>query len=78
MSYNLANYSAEERDKVVADLHASGIAYKERYGMPFHLADIEQQIPLTLRDYFQQRILFYRTNPYKLSKMPYEPKMRKS
>ncbi|VFS51498.1 DNA polymerase III subunit theta [Budvicia aquatica] len=32
MSYNLAELPREERDKLDVDLHASGIAYKERYG----------------------------------------------
>ncbi|AKJ42028.1 DNA polymerase III subunit theta [Pragia fontium] len=74
MSYNLADLPKEEREKVDVDLHASGIAYKERYGMPFNYRDIEVLIPTALQDYFKQRVEFFRGNPYHLGKMPYVAK----
>ncbi|PHI31225.1 DNA polymerase III subunit theta [Budvicia aquatica] len=71
MSYNLAELPREERDKLDVDLHASGIAYKERYGMPFNYREIELLIPANLKDYFKERVEFFRTNPYQLGKLPY-------
>ena len=71
MSYNLAELPREERDKLDVDLHASGIAYKERYGMPFNYREIELLIPAKLKDYFKERVEFFRTNPYQLGKLPY-------
>lgn len=71
MSYNLAELPREERDKLDVDLHASGIAYKERYGMPFNYREIESLIPADLKDYFKERVEFFRTNPYQLGKLPY-------
>ncbi|MCD1127340.1 DNA polymerase III subunit theta [Jinshanibacter sp. LJY008] len=71
MSYNLADLPKEEREKVDVDLHASGVAYKERYGMPFNFREIEALIPISLREYFKQRVDFYRSNPYRLGKLPH-------
>lgn len=33
-SFNLANLSKEDMDKVNVDLAAGGVAFKERYNMP--------------------------------------------
>ena len=71
MSYNLAELPREERDKLDVDLHASGIAYKERYGMPFNYREIELLIPANLKDYFKELVEFFRANPYQLGKLPY-------
>ncbi|WP_159564373.1 DNA polymerase III subunit theta [Budvicia diplopodorum] len=71
MNYNLAELPREQRDMLDVDLHASGIAYKERYGMSFNYRDIEALIPSNLKDYFKQRVEFFRGNPYQLSKLPY-------
>ena len=71
MSYNLAELPREERDKLDVDLHASGIAYKERYGMPFNYREIELLIPANLKDYFTERVEFFRANPYQLGRQPY-------
>ncbi|MDR0806209.1 MAG: DNA polymerase III subunit theta [Enterobacteriaceae bacterium] len=74
MSYNLADLPKEDREKVDVDLHASGVAYKERYGMPFNYREIEALIPASLKDYFKQRVEFFRSNPYHLEKLPYMAK----
>lgn len=71
MGYNLAELAKEEREKVDVDLHASGVAYKERYSMPFNYREIEASISPELRDYFKERLDFYRSNPYNLGKLPY-------
>ncbi|SQI40393.1 DNA polymerase III subunit theta [Leminorella richardii] len=73
MSHNLAELPPQEREKIDVDLHASGIAYKERYGMPFSYRDIEAVIPKELQAYFKERVEFFRTNPYRLGKLPYSP-----
>ncbi len=74
MSHNLADLPREEREKIDVDLHASGVAYKERYGMPFNYYDIERLIPEHLIPLFRERVEFFRGNPYNLGKLPYEPK----
>ncbi|WP_422120192.1 DNA polymerase III subunit theta [Morganella morganii] len=42
---NIANLPQEEKDKINADLAASGIAYKERLGLPYDLYETENQQP---------------------------------
>ncbi|MBK5145986.1 DNA polymerase III subunit theta [Budviciaceae bacterium BWR-B9] len=76
MSHNLADLPKEDREKVDVDLHASGIAYKERYGIPFNYIEIERQIPAHLKDYFKKRVEFFRGNPYQLGKLPYDPEAK--
>lgn len=60
MSYNLAELSKSEMDKINVDLAASGVAFKERYNMPIIAELVEQQQPESLRDYFRERLAFYR------------------
>lgn len=43
--HNIANLPQDEKDKINADLAASGIAYKERLGLPYDLYETENQQP---------------------------------
>ena len=65
-SHNLAARSKEERDKVNVDLAASGVAYKERLNMPVIAMEVEMQQPETLKEYFRERLKFYREESMKL------------
>lgn len=58
--HNIANLTQEEKDKINADLAASGIAYKERLGLPYDLYETESQQPEHLRPYFRERLEHYR------------------
>ncbi|WP_409311440.1 DNA polymerase III subunit theta [Pectobacterium sp. B1J-3] len=60
MSYNLGDLSQEERDKVNVDLAASGVAYKERLNMPVVPAQVEAEQPEKYREYFRDRLAYYR------------------
>jgi len=60
MSHNLAARSKEERDKVSVDLAASGVAYKERMNMPVIAMEVELQQPDSQREYFRERLQYYR------------------
>lgn len=60
MSYNLATRSREERDRINVDLAASGLAFKERMNMPVIPHETEMHQPEKLRDYFRERLQFYR------------------
>ncbi|MBZ6385481.1 MULTISPECIES: DNA polymerase III subunit theta [Pantoea] len=60
MSHNIAARSKEERDRMNVDLAASGVAYKERMNMPVVAYEAEMQQPEALREYFQERLRFYR------------------
>lgn len=62
--HNLAELSKEDKDKVNVDLSASGVAYKERLGKPVIDVEVERQQPEHLREYFRERLVYYR----KLSK----------
>lgn len=73
MSHNLADKPKEEREKIDVDLHAAGVSYKERYGMPFSIREIENLIPSHLRDYFNERLAYYRELSKGLGKLPYDP-----
>lgn len=60
MSHNLAARSKEERDRVNVDLAASGVAYKERMNMPVIAMEVELQQPESQREYFRERLQYYR------------------
>lgn len=60
MSHNLAARSREERDRINVDLAASGVAYKERVNMPVIAMEVEMQQPEALKDYFRDRLQYYR------------------
>lgn len=76
MSYNLAELSKSEMDKINVDLASSGVAFKERYNMPIIAELVEQQQPESLRDYFRERLAFYRQRSQTLSRLPYEPNIK--
>ncbi|EPK0441363.1 DNA polymerase III subunit theta [Providencia stuartii] len=58
--HNLAELSKEEKDKVNVDLAASGVAYRERLGKEVIDIEVEQQQPEYLREYFRERLVYYR------------------
>ncbi|MEY6620550.1 DNA polymerase III subunit theta [Enterobacter hormaechei] len=58
--WNIAAKPQEERDKVNVDLAASGVAYKERLNMPVIAEVVMREQPEHLRDYFLERLKFYR------------------
>lgn len=60
MSHNIASRSSEERARVNVDLAASGVAYKERLNQPVIPHEVEMQQPAELREYFKERLRFYR------------------
>ncbi len=60
MSQNLAARSPEERAKVSVELAASGVAYRERLNLPVIRAEAEMQQPQELREYFRERLQYYR------------------
>ncbi|MEG3135586.1 DNA polymerase III subunit theta [Rouxiella sp. T17] len=76
MKQNLAELSKEEMDKINIDLAASAVAFKERYNMPVVAEIVEREQPAHLRDYFRERVAFYRVESHKYSRLPYEPKQR--
>ncbi|OSN01463.1 MULTISPECIES: DNA polymerase III subunit theta [Lonsdalea] len=73
MGHNLADLPFEEMEKVNVDLAASGVAFKERYNMPVIPDVLEQQQPAHLRDYFRERVSFYRQLSLQFSTLPYDP-----
>lgn len=58
--FNLAKKSQVERNKLDVDLAASGIACRERLNLPVVVAEVEQSQPAELREYFRERLAFYR------------------
>ncbi|WFW80673.1 DNA polymerase III subunit theta [Citrobacter braakii] len=58
--WNIAAKPQEERDKVNVDLAASGVAYKERLNMPVIAEVVMREQPEHLRDYFLERLRYYR------------------
>lgn len=70
---NIAAKSQEERDKVNVDLAASGVAYKERLNMPVIPEVVMREQPDNLRDYFLERLKFYREASITLPK-PSDPR----
>lgn len=66
--WNIAAKPQEERDKVNVDLAASGVAYKERLNMPVIAEVVMREQPEHLRDYFLERLKFYREKSITLPK----------
>ncbi|NEG87284.1 DNA polymerase III subunit theta [Pantoea agglomerans] len=58
--HNIARRTTEERERVKIDLAASGVAYKERMNKPVLAAEVELQQPEKWREYFCERLAFYR------------------
>lgn len=73
ISENIAAKSQEDRDKVNVDLAASGVAYKERLNMPVIAEVVMREQPDNLRDYFLERLKFYREASITLPK-PLDPR----
>ncbi|CNI48782.1 DNA polymerase III subunit theta [Yersinia intermedia] len=77
MTFNLADKPQDDKDKMAVDLAASGVAFKERYNMPVIPAQIEEQQPAHLREYFRDRVKYYREVGRTMGKMEYTPPERK-
>ncbi|HEJ0092797.1 DNA polymerase III subunit theta [Citrobacter freundii] len=67
-SHNIAAKSKEDQDKVNVDLAASGVAYKERLNMPVIAEQVARDQPEHLREYFMERVRFYREQSLTLPK----------
>lgn len=66
--WNIAAKPQEERDKVNVDLAASGVAYKERLNMPVIAEQVARDQPEHLREYFMERVRYYREQSVTLPK----------
>lgn len=66
--HNIAAKSKEEQDKVNVDLAASGVAYKERLNMPVIAEQVAREQPEHLREYFMERVRYYREQSIALPK----------
>lgn len=66
--WNISAKPQEERDKVNVDLAASGVAYKERLNMPVIAEVVMREQPEHLRNYFLERLKFYREKSITLPK----------
>ncbi|WP_232043332.1 DNA polymerase III subunit theta [Serratia marcescens] len=71
-SYNLANLSKEDMDKVNVDLAAGGVAFKERYNMPVIAELVEAEQSEHLRAYFKERLAHHRAQKDRLGRLPPE------
>ncbi|HCT9933979.1 DNA polymerase III subunit theta [Klebsiella quasipneumoniae] len=58
--------SPEEQVKVNVDLAASGVAYKERLNMPVVAEVVAREQPEPLREYFMERVRYYREKSIQL------------
>lgn len=67
-SGNIASKSEDEQDKVNVDLAASGVAYKERLNMPVVAEMVAREQPEHLREYFMERVRYYREQSIQLPK----------
>lgn len=66
--WNIAAKSKDEQDKVNVDLAASGVAYKERLNMPVIAEQVAREQPEHLREYFMDRVRYYRERSVELPK----------
>lgn len=65
-SWNIAAKSKDEQDKVNVDLASSGVAYKERLNMPVVAEVVAREQPEHLREYFMERVRYYREQSIQL------------
>ncbi|MEN4503388.1 MULTISPECIES: DNA polymerase III subunit theta [Enterobacter cloacae complex] len=65
---NIASKSQEECEKVNDDLAASGVVYRERLNMLVIPQVVMREKPEHLRDYFLERLKFYREKSISLPK----------
>ena len=66
--WNIAAKSKDEQDKVNVDLAASGVAYKERLNQPVIAEQVAREQPEHLREYFMERVRYYRERSIELPK----------
>ncbi|HIC8784582.1 TPA: DNA polymerase III subunit theta [Enterobacter hormaechei subsp. steigerwaltii] len=66
--FNIASKPKDEQDKVSVDLAASGVAYKERLNMPVIAEVVMREQPEHFRDYFLERLRYYREQSLSLPK----------
>lgn len=66
--WNIASKSKDEQDKVNVDLAASGVAYKERLNMPVVAEVVAREQPEHMREYFMERVRYYRERSVELPK----------
>ncbi|HCT5520035.1 TPA: DNA polymerase III subunit theta [Klebsiella aerogenes] len=64
--WNIAAKPQEDRDKVNVDLADSGVAYKERLNMPVIAEQVAREQPDHLREYFMERVRYYREQSVQL------------
>lgn len=63
--FNLAPISLKARQGNI-DLAASGVAYKERMNMPVVAEVVAREQPEHLREYFMERVRYYREQSIQL------------
>lgn len=66
--WNIASKPKDEQEKVNVDLAASGVAYKERLNMPVVAEVVAREQPEHLREYFMERVRYYRERSVELPK----------
>lgn len=66
--YNIAAQSPEEQEKINVDLAASAVVYKERLNIPVVAEMVAREQPAHLREYFMERVRFYREQSIELPK----------
>lgn len=66
--HNIAAKPQDERERVNVDLAASGVAFKERMNTPVIAEQVAREQPENLREYFMERVRFYREQSLKLPK----------
>lgn len=66
--WNIAAKPKDEQDKINVDLADSGVAYKERLNMPVIAEQVAREQPEHLREYFMERMRFYREMSLSLPK----------
>lgn len=64
--WSIAAKSKDEQDNVNVDLAASGVAYKEQLNMPVITEMVAREQPEYLREYFMERVRYYREQSIQL------------
>lgn len=64
--FNISEISKLEKERIVSDLAASGIAFQERHNMSISIQKIAVKQPIHLLSYFYKRLDYYRVIAKKL------------
>ncbi|MDQ1237718.1 MAG: DNA polymerase III subunit theta [Wigglesworthia glossinidia] len=70
--FNISDISSLEKEKIVSDLEAASIAFRERNKISVSIAELASKQPRHLLSYFYKQLDYYRSISKKIKKSFYK------